>query len=77
MQVSYDYGLDNFFDIAHAPFAHAGLLGITAEANIPDMPCKVTMDSISISLLTVPSQKVVKKQDLARNQLLTLRITFL
>ena len=66
--VSYEYGLDNFFDIAHAPFAHDGVLGITSDSNVPDMPAKVSLNPDSISLLTVPSVKG-KKQDLAKSQL--------
>jgi hypothetical protein len=66
--VSYEYGIDNLFDIAHGPFAHDGIFGISASNNLPDMPCAVSVTPTNISLLTVPSVKG-KEVDLTKAQL--------
>lgn len=74
--VSYDYGLDNFFDISHAPFAHDGVFGITAEQNEPDLPLEIEVTKQNLSLLTVPSTKpdeqgAARRRSTDRAQLLT------
>lgn len=66
--VSYEYGLDNLFDIAHGPFAHDGVFGISAANNAPELPAEFTQTPRYMSLLTVPSVKPGEKMDLAKSQ---------
>eukprot|EP00775_Hariotina_reticulata_P004589 gene4589-4843_t len=65
--VSYEYGLDNLFDIAHGPFAHDGVFGISAANNAPELPTVFEQGPTFMSLLTIPSTKPGEKMDLTKS----------
>lgn len=54
--VSYEYALENFFDVAHGPFTHDGMFGISAANNNPDLPTKVERTSTQLKFVTAPSE---------------------
>lgn len=65
--VSYEYALDNLFDIAHGPFAHDGVFGISAANNAPELPAEFEQTDKQLSLLTIPSVKAGEKMDLSKS----------